>query len=80
MEHTKIDTFVLFTVPSSCEEYKDMNTIFKTGPFLIDPDQKKGSSTKFNVFCDFGDNGKSFLESLNYLFKKLKFQLQKQKH
>ena len=35
-----------------------MNTFFKTGPFLIDPDQKKGSSTKFNVFCDFGDNGK----------------------
>ena len=42
-----------------------MNTFFKTGPFLIDPDQKKGSSTKFNVFCDFGDNGKSILESLN---------------
>ena len=37
-------------------EYKSKGS-FQSGTYLIDPIQKKGSSSKFSVFCDF-ENGK----------------------
>ena len=41
-----------FTVPRTCSEYQAKRQV-QSGYFLIDPDQKKGGSTKFNVYCDF---------------------------
>ena len=44
--------FNIFSVPQSCLEYKRTSK-FDSGHFLIDPDMKKGGSTKFMVYCDF---------------------------
>ena len=48
--------YYYITVPRTCMEYKSKGS-FQSGTYLIDPIQKKGSSSKFSVFCDF-ENGK----------------------
>ena len=45
----------VFSVPRTCSEYKDRG-FSQSGQFMIDPDQQKGGSTKFIVYCDF-ENG-----------------------
>ena len=50
--------FISISVPQTCSDYKS-RTKSNSGYFLIDPEQKKGGTTKFVVFCDF-ENGKSF--------------------
>ena len=50
-------SFVSISVPQTCSDYKS-RTKSNSGYFLIDPEQKKGGTTKFVVFCDF-ENGKS---------------------
>ena len=52
------DMFYNISVPRTCSEYKARGH-FKSGYYLIDPDQKKGRSSKFKVYCDF-ENGKGF--------------------
>ena len=48
----------VFSVPRTCSEYKDRG-FSQSGQFMIDPDQQKGGSTKFIVYCDF-ENGNQF--------------------
>ena len=48
------------SVPRTCSEYKARNQ-YNSGYYLIDPYQKKGGSTKFNVYCDF-ENGDYYCE------------------
>ena len=48
----------VFSVPRTCSEYKDRG-FSQSGQFMIDPDQQKGGSTKFIVYCDF-ENGNLF--------------------
>ena len=50
--------FISISVPQTCSDYKS-RTKSNSGYFLIDPEQKKGGTTKFVVYCDF-ENGKSF--------------------
>ena len=50
-------TFIIFAVPRSCNEYKNIG-VTTSGYYLIDPKQQKGISTKIHVFCDF-EIGKS---------------------
>ena len=49
--------FISISVPQTCSDYKS-RTKSNSGDFLIDPEQQKGGTTKFVVFCDF-ENGKS---------------------
>ena len=58
------NTQYYITVPRTCMEYKSKGS-FQSGTYLIDPVQKKGSSSKFSVFCDF-ENGKFVQYTLNY--------------
>ena len=53
----------VFSVPRTCSEYKDRG-FSQSGQFMIDPDQQKGGSTKFIVYCDF-ENGNQFQINTN---------------
>ena len=54
--------FILFSVPRTCSEYKARSE-FNSGYYLVDPNQKNGGTTKFNVYCDF-ENGIVYTNAL----------------